>query len=153
KRFEHVQVLKRYASIADTTQVSLVIIVDEGPVYVEMTGDPNNPTRVVRNRGPHLMVLPILDAEDGYGVSYGARLAMAEPFGAGSRVSFPLVWGGEKKAAMEIEKRFSTGPLTRVLAHVSVDERRNPFYERDDQRARLEARAEHDITPQLRLEA
>src|SRR5260221_9697553 len=31
-RFEHAQVLKRFASLADPTQILLVIIVDEGPV-------------------------------------------------------------------------------------------------------------------------
>src|SRR5580658_6757794 len=34
-RFEHVQVLKRFASIADPTQILLVIVVDEGPLKVE----------------------------------------------------------------------------------------------------------------------
>ena len=61
RRFERVEVLKRFASIADPTQVVLVIIVDEGPVSVEMTGDPDNPTRVVRSHGPNLMVLPVLN--------------------------------------------------------------------------------------------
>src|SRR5204862_3569122 len=39
-RFERVEVHKRFASIADPTQITLVIIVDEGRVHVEMTGDP-----------------------------------------------------------------------------------------------------------------
>src|SRR5262245_23484038 len=50
KRFQSVQVLKRYASIADLSQILLVIIVDEGAVKVERTGDPDRPTRVVRSR-------------------------------------------------------------------------------------------------------
>ena len=65
KRFASVQVLKRFASISDLSQILLVIIVDEGAVHIEMTGDPDNPTRVVRNRFPRLLVLPILGAEDG----------------------------------------------------------------------------------------
>src|SRR3954468_2046900 len=50
KRFRAVQVLKRYASIADLSQILLVIIVDEGAVKIERTGDPDSPTRIVRNR-------------------------------------------------------------------------------------------------------
>ena len=43
-----------------------MIIVDEGPVHVELTGDPARLTRVVRTRGPEFSVsLPIISAEDG----------------------------------------------------------------------------------------
>src|SRR5436190_2315350 len=37
KRFESVEVRKRFASIADSSQITLVIIVDEGPVKIVMT--------------------------------------------------------------------------------------------------------------------
>src|SRR5882762_1009593 len=60
RRFESVQVLKRFASIADPSQIVLVVIVNEGAVKVEMTGDPDRPTtRIVRARRLNLMVLPI----------------------------------------------------------------------------------------------
>ena len=39
KKFKSVEVLKRFASIADPSQVLVVIIVDEGAVHMEMTGD------------------------------------------------------------------------------------------------------------------
>src|SRR5712692_5073650 len=39
KRFDRVEVLKRYASISDPTQILLVIIVDEGVVDIKVTGD------------------------------------------------------------------------------------------------------------------
>jgi outer membrane protein assembly factor BamA len=153
KRFERVEVRQRFASIADPTQVALVIIVDEGPVHIELTGDPAHPTRVVRNRGPRLLILPVLDAEDGYGVSYGARLALADPLGSRSRISFPLTWGGEKLAAVEADKQFAEGPLTRLMAGGSIGERTNPFYDRADDRQRLWLRGEHAITPSLRIGA
>src|SRR5690349_15239974 len=63
KRFERVEVLKRFASISDPTQVLIVIVVDEGPVRIERTGDPDQPVRVVRARGPHVMILPVIDVE------------------------------------------------------------------------------------------
>src|SRR6185436_12457909 len=67
KHFDRVEVRKRFASIDDPSQVALVIVVDEGPVKIVMTGDPSAPTRVVRKRLPVLMPYPILGREDGYG--------------------------------------------------------------------------------------
>src|ERR1041384_6708571 len=66
KRFDRVDVRKRFASIDDPSQITLVIVVDEGPVKIVMTGDPDHPTRVVRKRLPNILVLPILGREDGY---------------------------------------------------------------------------------------
>ena len=73
RRFERVEVLKRFASIADPTQIVLVVILDEGPVKIDWSADPGKPPQVVRRRGFHLMFLPVLKFEDGYGFSYGAR--------------------------------------------------------------------------------
>ena len=153
KRFEQVEVRKRFASIADPSQIVLVILVDEGPVRIEMTGNPSEPTRVVRNRRLNLMFLPLLDREDGYGFTYGARFAIAEPLGAHSRIAFPLTWGGTKQAAAELDKSFTRGPLSRVLAGGSVSRRTNPFYEEDDDRARVWVRGERAIVRALRVGA
>ena len=120
KRFDRVEVLKRFASIADPAQVVLVIIVDEGPVKIERTGDPDRPTRVVKKRGPTIMVLPLLTAEDGYGLIYGAQLGVPNPVGANSRLSFPFTWGGDKRVAADIEKDLD-GQLTRLSAGASVN--------------------------------
>src|SRR5580765_8522696 len=60
KHFDRVEVRKRFASIDDPSQIALVIVVDEGPVKIVMTGDPSQPTRVVRKRLPTLMPYPIL---------------------------------------------------------------------------------------------
>src|SRR5678816_4462751 len=51
---------QRFASIEDPSQITLVIVVDEGPVKIVMTGDPDRPTKVVRKRLPTLMPYPIL---------------------------------------------------------------------------------------------
>ena len=102
KRFESVEVRKRFASIADPSQITLVIIVDEGPVKIVMTGDPDSPTRIERKRLPNILVLPILRYEDGYGLTYGARLTLPDPhwMGKRSRITFPLSWGGTKQAGV-----------------------------------------------------
>jgi outer membrane protein assembly factor BamA len=153
RRFESVQVLKRFASIADPTQILIVIMVDEGPVRIERTGDPDHPTRVVRDRRLNLMFLPVLYAEDGYGVTYGARFAWPEPAGKQSRVGFPLTWGGDKRAGAELDKTFDGGPVDRVVAGASISRRTNPFYEQDDDRARVWARGERIVTRSLRAGA
>jgi outer membrane protein assembly factor BamA len=160
-KFESVQVLKRFASISDPSQIVLVIIVNEGPVKLEMFKDvpdgPPNPgqelSRVVRRRGFGVMWLPLLDFEDGYGFSYGVQFARPKVVGANSRLSFPLTWGGEKQAGAQLEKIFGRGPLTRIEAGAAIAQRTNPFYEEDDTRDRLWVRGERAIGQPLRIGA
>jgi outer membrane protein assembly factor BamA len=153
KKFQKVEVLKRFASIADPSQILLVIIVDEGAVHIEMTGDTATPARVVRSRGPTFQFLPIFGAEDGYGATYGARVAVVKPAGARSQLTFPLTWGGEKRAAAEFEKRLQRGPIDRITAGAAVSRRTNPFFELDDDRQQVWARGERQIFPALRAGA
>ncbi len=58
------------------------------------------------------MFLPILNFEDGYGFTYGVRVARPDPLGRRSQLSFPLTWGGDKRAAVELDKNFARGPVT-----------------------------------------
>jgi outer membrane protein assembly factor BamA len=152
-RFERVEVLKRFASIADPSQIMLVIIVDEGPVKIVMTGDPDHPTRVVRKKLPNLQVLPILGREDGYGLTYGARFSLPDPnwLGKRSRVSFPVTWGSTKQATLDIEKRLDHGIFDRIDVGGSISRRPNLVYQADDDRARLFARGEREFKHVLRL--
>jgi outer membrane protein assembly factor BamA len=156
-RFESVDVLKRYASIADPSQVLLVIIVDEGPVKIEGLGDPDQPLKVVRRGGLGLMFLPLLDYEDGYGFTYGAQFARTNVVGKHSRLSFPLTWGGDRRAAAELEKTFDgdgafgpRGVLTRIETGFSISQRTNPYFEQDDTRDRVWFRGERTIGGSLR---
>jgi outer membrane protein assembly factor BamA len=153
RKFESVQVLKRFASISDLSQILLVVIVDEGAVHVEMTGDPNHPTRVVKSRGPKVMILPVLGAEDGYGASYGVRLALPDPAGKRSRLAFPLTWGGVRRAAAEFEKQLPGAPIDRIRADVSMSRVTNPFYDRPDDRVRVSIRGEREVVHGLRVGA
>src|SRR4249919_633321 len=155
KRFESVEVRKRFASIADPSQIALVIIVDEGPVKIVMTGDPDSPTRIERKRLPNILVLPILRYEDGYGLTYGARLTLPDPhwMGKRSRITFPLSWGGTKQAGVDLEKRLDTGLIDRVTTGASISQRDNLAYDQEDDRARLYLRGEHEFSRVLRLGA
>ncbi|HEY1910969.1 MAG TPA: BamA/TamA family outer membrane protein [Vicinamibacterales bacterium] len=151
RRFEHVEVLKRFASISDPTQIVLVVIVDEGAVHIETTGDDDHPVRAVKSHGPRLLFLPILSFEDGYGFTYGAQFARPDPLGAHSRLSFPLTWGGQKQAAIELDKTLERGPVDRITAGAAITGRTNPFYELDDNREHLWARGERTVIPHLRV--
>ena len=151
KRFETVEVRKRFASIADPSQIVLVIIVNEGPVKIEFTGDPANPTRVVRRRNWNLMFFPILTSEDGYGFTYGARFARHNPLGANSRLAFPATWGGDKRVAVELDKSVGGSRVTRILAGASLSRREHPFFDQDEDRRSVQLRGEQDVLPALRV--
>ena len=153
KRFHHVEVLKRFASIADPTQIVVVIIVDEGPIKIALTGDASHPTQAVRTHGPRVLFFPLLSSEDGYGVTYGAQFALPEPVGKGSRLSIPLTWGGDKRAEAELQKDFDHGAVSRVSAGTSISRRTHPFFEQDEDRGRVWARAERDVVHSLRVGA
>lgn len=153
KRFHQVDVLKRFASITDPSQIVIVIIVDEGPVKIQLTGDASRPTEVVRTHAPRVLFFPLLSAEDGYGVTYGAQFALPEPAGKGSRLSIPLTWGGDKRAEVELQKDFDRGAVSRVSAGASISRRTHPFFEQDEDRGRIWARAERDVVHSLRVSA
>ena len=153
RRFDRVEVLKRYASIADPTKVVLVLIVDEGAVSIKKTGDPNHPTRVVRRRLGNLLYSPILGGESGYGATYGVLVTHPEPAGKDSRVAFPLSWGGTKRAGADFEKRFPGRVITRVEAGGAVSRRRNPRYDVDDDRRSAYTRFERQFSRALRVRA
>jgi outer membrane protein assembly factor BamA len=148
KKFHEISVLKRFASISDPTKVVLVVIVNEGAVRVDAPDVPGSPISVVRKRGlQKLMVMPIIDAEDGYGTTFGARLAVMGVAGRQSRLSFPLSWGGMKRAGVEIDRPFARGPLSRVSAGGALQRQRNPAFLENDDRRRLWGRAERVLGP------
>ncbi len=147
--FETVQVRKRFRSINDPTDVAIVLVVHERPsVRVsQTTGAPKkDPFHVLKRR---TMFLPILSYADGYGFTYGARFTWNDLLGLGERISTPLTWGGTRKAAVELERNFKRGPLTRVLTSGAIYQRENPAFNlgdeedgTDDQRLEVRGRAE-----------
>jgi outer membrane protein assembly factor BamA len=158
-KFEHVDVLKRFASIADPSQIAVVIVVDEGAVTIQNDGSvtagaDGSPglAGVVKRGGVGLMFLPILDFEDGYGLSYGARFAAPDVIGKGSRVSFPATWGGEKRAGVELDRELSK-TITRVQVGADLIRKKNPFFKENDDRRRVWVRGERDLGRSLRVGA
>ncbi|MEX2661014.1 MAG: BamA/TamA family outer membrane protein [Vicinamibacterales bacterium] len=150
--FSTIEVRTRYRSLTDPNDIALILVVHEKTaVVVSSTGEIERP--VLRRITDKVMFLPILNYADGYGLTYGVRFSTVSLLGAGERLSVPLSWGGTRRVALEAERTFDRGPLTRILGSVSLWQRENPgfvFEEDDDdsttdRRFELEARAERNI--------
>jgi hypothetical protein len=143
-RFESVDVRVRLRSLTDPTDAALLLVVHEKPgVIVTRGGDIERP--ISKRILSRVMFLPILTYQDGYGFTYGARFSTVDLLGAGERLSVPLTWGGTRRAALELERTFDRGPLTRILASTAIWQRENPRFDIDDQRFELKARAERNL--------
>ena len=144
-RFEGVELRKRYLSITDPSQVLVMIVIDEHPAVSksDLTPGPFKKLRAMQ------MWMPILKHEDGYGFTYGARLAYKNSLGDRSRVSVPMSWGGERRIGLEAERSFD-GPISIVRGGVSLYQRVNPFYEVPDRRSEARVEADRIFTSWLR---
>lgn len=158
-KFERVEVLRRFASIADPSQMVAVIVVDEGPVTIGAGGtvtagadSPPSVPVVQKRRGLGLMYLPILNFEDGYGLSYGVRVAAPEAIGKNSRISVPAAWGGQKQIGVTVDHELRR-TLTRVQTGVEAVRRTNPYFDEPDDRRRIWVRGERDVTRSIRIGA
>ena len=146
--FESVEVRKRYRSLDDPSDVALILLVHERQGHKsELISE--KPSTWARVKG-RVMFLPILNYDDGYGFTYGGRFSTIGLFGGGERISVPLTWGGTRRAAVEVDRTFKSGPLTRVESTFGIAERENPRYEIDDQRVTWTARAERSFAGMVR---
>jgi hypothetical protein len=151
RRFETVEVRKRYRSLDDPTDVALVLVVHERPgVRSTASGGTGEAPPAWRRLTSRLMFFPIVSYDDGYGLTYGGRVSAVNLLGAGERFSVPLTLGGTKRAALEVERTFKTGPLTRVFSSFGIWNRENPHFDLDDQRVELKARAERQFAQLFR---
>jgi outer membrane protein assembly factor BamA len=141
RRFETAEVRRRYLSIADPSQILVMIVVDEHPAVSasDLTPGP------LKKIGAASMWLPILKHTDGYGLTYGARVGFHEALGGRSRLSVPLTWGGERRVGLEAERAFD-GPVSAVRGGVSVYRRVNPHFGLPDTRREVRVEAERAAT-------
>ena len=132
---------KRYRSLESTTDVALILVVHEKPGVrsaiggVNIPGVPDSVARPVGRLRSKLMFLPIISYADGYGFTYGGRVSTVDLLGIDERLSVPLTWGGTRRAALEFERLFKTGPLTRIASSLAIWNRENPAL-RDPRSAR-----------------
>ncbi len=94
------------------------------------------------------MFLPVLQYDDGYGFTYGARVSFVDVLGRRSRISMPFTWGGERQALVQLERAFDRG---RLAGDAGIGRRENPHYEIGDTRTGAHARAEVSIQKWLRV--
>ena len=143
-KFDEVEIRKRWRTIDSTEDIVLVIIVREA------VGGSTNVLRRAGHALTHPLMLPLATYDDGYGVTYGARLSPLNLFGPTVHVSIPLTWGATKQAALELDRPFSSGPVSRIAGAVEWRRRDNPFFDSDDRRITATARVERTIVPALR---
>ena len=152
-KFESVEVRKRYRSLTDATDVAIVLLVHERPGTTSVGGVIRRSSRPFGRVGDRLMFLPIINYTDGYGFTYGGLMSAKDTLGMGERISVPLTWGGTRRAALEIDRPFKSGPLTRAESSIAIWQRENPRFDIDDRRVELKGRAERRIMRVLRLGA
>jgi outer membrane protein assembly factor BamA len=149
RRFEGVEVLRRFRSIASTADILVMLVVDEHPAVSDLDLTPGP----FKKLGAASMWMPILNHADGYGFTYGARTTILDALGPRSSLSVPLTWGGERRAAAELERRFERGPLDVIRGTFAVNRRVNPHFQLSDRRFEAKVRAEGALTDWLRVGA
>jgi outer membrane protein assembly factor BamA len=146
ERFEAVELRRRYLSIADPSQILVMIVVDEHPAVSANDLTPGPLKKIAKAQ----MYLPILKHTDGYGMTYGVRVAFTDALGDRSRLSVPLSWGGERRIGIEGERQFDRGPFSLVRGGVSLYRRVNPHFTTPDTRREARVEGERIITSWLR---
>jgi outer membrane protein assembly factor BamA len=99
------------------------------------------------------MFFPIVDYDDGYGWTGGMRTTLVDMLGKRTHISIPLSFGGTTQAAVEVDRTFRSGPLTRLTGSFGLLERENPHFEIDDHRTTVSGRAERRLFKVLTLGA
>jgi outer membrane protein assembly factor BamA len=147
-RFDEVEVRKRFRSIDDPSDILVVIVIDE---RAGVSADDLTPGFGDRVRSA-MMWWPIIEYDEGYGWTYGIRPAFANPVGDDSMLSFPLSWGGERRAGVELERSFDN-QRTRAGVAFWVNRRVNPFFDVSDRRQQVRVEADHALASWIRAGA
>ena len=141
-KFDEVDVRQRWRTLEASGDATIVILLRE------KTGGSGIGGRLAY-AATHPMALPLFSYTDGYGFTYGGQVSPPNLLGKSTHVSIPLTWGGTKQAAIDINRQFKSGPVTRVAVNAGIRERENPHYELDDNRiggtVRIERRFEHAV--------
>jgi outer membrane protein assembly factor BamA len=147
-RFDEVDVRKRYRSIDNPADILVMIVIDE---RAGVSADDLTPGFGARVRSA-IQWLPIFNYAEGYGLTYGIRASFADPIGEDSQLSFPVSWGGERRAGVELERSFND-QRTRAGVGFWVSRRVNPFFEARDLRQQIRVEADHAVRPWMRVGA
>ena len=150
-RFESVEVRKRYTSLVRREAVALILLVRERPGAADAGRGVLG--RALGALARRTMFLPVLERVEEHGFTYGARFSLIDPFGARSRLSAPLTWGGTRQAGLTLEKRFETGALHVLRGGVAATRRVNQHYRESDRRLTTWAEVERRLVGPVRVSA
>jgi hypothetical protein len=75
-----------------------------------------------------MMFVPIIGAEDGYGLTYGAQFAFMGHRNTRRRVVIPASWGGDKRIGAEFQQEFQRRFVPRLRTGAMLQRRKHPFY-------------------------
>lgn len=148
-RFAAADVQKLSRSIDDPNDIVVMLFVEELP---GASADIPRPGWL-RQRAAGLQWLPVLRYDEGYGVTYGLQPAVADLLGANSRVSLPLTWGGERRAAIDITRSFDGPIVTRVSASADIRRTEHPAFDVVERRTGARARLERQLGSSARVGA
>ena len=146
--FDDVDVRTRYRTL-DMSEAALVLVVHEK----SGTAPDGTPPTILGRLRRQTMFFPILRYDDGYGWTYGLRTSVVGAPGSPLRVSAPLSWGATRRAAVEIERTFDAGPLTRLTGSYGIAQRDNPHFNVADRRVEVNVRAERRLFERVILGA
>ena len=147
--FETVEVRKRYRTLTATDRVALVIVVRERPA----TSIRNAALRSVVGLLRQTLFLPMVRYDEGYGLTYGARFALVDIAGAGSRVSVPATWGADRQVAFELEAPLPGRIVDRLLVGASRGRRRHPALGLTDDRTGVRVGVDRNLPQGFRMHA
>jgi outer membrane protein assembly factor BamA len=146
-RFDTVEVRRRFRSLDDASDIVVIIVVRE---RTGITTNDLTPGPLAKIRAS-AQWLPVLNYADGYGLTYGVRVAFADARGERSLLSVPLTWGGERRAGVVFERAFDRGPISLMRIGGSVNRRVNPFFDLADRRRDLRIEADRILASWLRV--
>ncbi len=145
--FDDVDVRKRYTTLTRSDAVALILVVRERKT-------PARGGRLIKTLhavSRSTLVMPILDRDEGHGLTSGVRFTLAGALGERSRLSVPLTLGGTRQAALEFEKGFDVGPVHTVRGGLSVSRLENQHYIVGDRRTSVWIGADRQIVDSLRV--
>jgi outer membrane protein assembly factor BamA len=158
-RFASVDVRKRFHSIEDPSRILVLLLVQERPGATPADPVPGPLSRFLAAT----MWLPVLRYDEGYGLTYGARVSVVDPLGDASGLSVPLTWGGERRVGIEASRVFARRPAQpwmagarralRVTGEGLATRRVNPHFAVSDVRRQARFGIEQSVTPSVRVGA
>lgn len=148
-RFAAADVQKLSRSIDDPNDVVVMLFVEELPGASVDVPRPGWLTQTAAG----LQWLPVLRYDEGYGVTYGLQPAVADLAGASSRLSVPLTWGGERRAALDFTRSFAGPIVSRFAASADIRRTEHPAFRVIERRTGGRARVERQLGSSLRLGA